>query len=109
MQQPRRRYRNFAHFCLACGCSFGNPYPCLACHGDGCPACHGSGKGTRKACRQTYQKILQAYRQEKADYNRLVRCRKEALQRLTKERNPQPPRTRSVTWRNHVPNRLTTR
>ena len=85
MQQPRRRYRNFAHFCLACGCSFGNPYPCLACHGDGCPACHGSGKGTRKACRQTYQKILQAYRQEKADYNRLVRCRKETLKKLTKD------------------------
>ena len=105
--RPRRSYKNFGLFCLAHGSSFGNPYPCLACRGQGttydpedppcpvegnkyrrtirCTACGGSGKGTKEACRQTYRKSVEAYRQEKDEYDWLVRLRKAALARLTKE------------------------
>ena len=104
--RPRRSYKNFGLFCLAYGSSFGNPYLCLACRGRGtvydpkdppcpiegnkyrrtirCTTCGGSGKGAKGACRQAYQAILEAYRQEKAKYDRLARLRREALQRLTK-------------------------
>ena len=105
--RPRRSYKNFGIFCLAHGRDFGNRYPCLACRGQGriddpadppcpvegykhvrridCPACRGSGKGTQEACHQAYRKSVEAYRQEKDEYDRLVRLRREALQRLTKE------------------------
>ena len=75
--RPRRSYKNFGLFCLAHGSAFGNRYPCLA--------CVGSGKGTKEACRQAYRKSVEAYRQEKDEYDRLVRLRREALQRLTKD------------------------
>ena len=105
--RPRRSYKNFGLFCLAHGCDFGNPYPCLACRGQGtvydpndppcpvegnkyrrtirCTACGGSGKGTKAACRQAYQKVVEEDRQEKAEYDRLFRLRREAIQRLTKD------------------------
>ena len=105
--RPRRSSKNFGLFCLAHGGSLGNPYPCLACRGQGavydpedppcpvegnkyrrtirCTACGGSGKGTREACRQACRKTVEAYRQEKAEYDRLVCLRHEALQRLTKD------------------------
>lgn len=104
---PRRSYKNFGLFCLAHGSDFGNRYPCLACRGQGriddpadppcpvegdrnvrridCPECRGSGKGTKEACRQAYQTSLEAYRQEKDKYFRLVRLRREACQTLTKD------------------------
>jgi hypothetical protein len=104
---PRRSYKNFGLFCLAHGSSFGNPYPCLVCRGDGtvydpadppcpvegnkyrrtirCAACGRSGKGTKEACRQAYQKVVEAHRQEKDEYDRLVRYRTDALARLTKD------------------------
>lgn len=103
--RPRRSYKNFGLFCLAHGSSFGTPYPCLACQGQGtvydpedlpypvegnkyrrtipCAACGRSGKGTKEACRQAHQKSLEAYRQEKDEYDRLARYRKDALARLT--------------------------
>lgn len=103
--RPRRSYKNFGLFCLAHGSSFGNPYPCLACRGQGtvydpadppcpvegskyrrtirCTACGGSDKGTKEACREAYQKSLEAYRQEKDEYLRLVYLRHEAIQKLT--------------------------
>lgn len=105
--RPRRSYKNFGLFCLAHGSSFGNRYPCLACRGQGriddpadppcpvegykhvrridCPECGGSGKGTKGTCRRAYQKIVESYCQEKAEYGQLVRVRKAALSRLTKE------------------------
>ena len=105
--RPRRSYKNFGLFCRAHGSSFGNPYPCLACRGQGriddpanppcpvegykhvrridCPECRGSGRGTKEACHQAYQKTLAAYRQEKDMYNHLVRLRKAALARLSKD------------------------
>ena len=105
--RPRRSYKNFGLFCFAHGSDIGNRYPCLACRGQGriddptdppcpvegykhvrridCPACRGSGKGTKEACRQAYRKSVEAYRQEKDEYDRLVRLRKAALARLTKE------------------------
>ena len=89
------------------GSDIGNRYPCLACRGQGriddpadpprpvegykqvrridCPACRGSGKGTKDACRQAYRESVEAYRQEKDEYDRLVRLRREVLQRLTKD------------------------
>ena len=105
--RPRRSYKNFGLFCLAHGSDSGNRYPCLVCRGQGriddpadppcpvegyrnvrridCPGCQGSGKGTKEACRQAYQEVVEAYRQEKAEYDRLARLRREALQRLTKD------------------------
>lgn len=105
--RPERSYKNFGYFCLAHGAGFGNPYPCLACRGQGtvydpngppcpmqgnkhrrlinCTACGGNGKGTKQACRQAYRKALEAYRQEKAEYDHLVRLCREALRKLTKE------------------------
>jgi hypothetical protein len=105
--RPRRSYKNFGLFCLAHGSSFGNPYPCLACRGQGtiydpedppcpvegnkyrrtipCAACGRSGKGTKEACRQAYQKVVEAHRKAKDEYDRLVRYRKDALARLTKD------------------------
>jgi hypothetical protein len=105
--RPRRSYKNFGLFCLAHGSSFGNPYPCLACRGQGtiydpedppcpvegskyrrtipCAACGRSGKGTKEACRHAYQKVVEAHRQEKDEYDRLVRYRTDALARLTKD------------------------
>ena len=105
--RPRRSYKNFGLFCLAHGSDLGNRYPCLACRGQGriddpadppcpvegykhvrridCPPCRGSGKGTQDACRHAYQERVEAYRQEKDEYDRLVRLRKAALARLTKE------------------------
>jgi len=94
-----RRSKNFGLFCLAHGSDTGKPYPCLACQGQGfhvrcdlpgqyypvkCEACQGTGKGTKEACRQAYQASLEAYRQEKDEYDRLARLRREALKRLTK-------------------------
>jgi len=105
--RPRRSYKNFGLFCLAHGSNIGNRYPCLTCRGQGriddpadppcpvegyrhvrridCPECRSSGKGTKEACRQAYQKVVEAYQQEKAEYDRLTGLRREALQRLTKE------------------------
>ena len=105
--RPRRSYKNFGLFCIAHGSDAGKPYPCLACRGQGevydptdppcpvegkkyrrtirCPECRGSGQGTKEACCQAYQKAIQAYRQEKTEYDRLVRSRREALQKLTKD------------------------
>ena len=105
--RPRRSYQNFGAFCRAHGTSFGNPYPCLACRGQGtiydpndppcpvegnrhrrtirCAACGGSGKGTKEACRQAYQKLVEAYQAERREYDRLARCRKDAIARLTKD------------------------
>ncbi len=104
--RPRRSYRNFGVFCRAHGSSPGNPYPCLICRGQGtfydpndppcpveeskcrriipCAACGKSGKGTKEACRQAYREVVEAYRQENAEYNRLARLRREALKKLTK-------------------------
>jgi DNA modification methylase len=50
-----------------------------------CVECRGSGKGTKEACRQAYQEALEAYRQEKDEYDRLARLRREVLRRLTKD------------------------
>jgi hypothetical protein len=105
--RPRRSYKNFGLFCLAHGSDIGNRYPCLACRGQGriddpadppcpvegykhvrridCPACRGSGKGTKEACRQAYRETVDAYCQEKDEYDRLVRLRKAAFARLTKD------------------------
>ena len=105
--KPRRPYKNFGLFCLAHGSSFGNPYPCLACRGQGtvcdpndppcpvegsrcrrtirCAACGGSGKGTKEACRQAYREVLEIYRREKAVYNEFVRLHRQAIKKLTKE------------------------
>ena len=105
--RPRRSYKNFGLFCLAHGSDTGNRYPCLECRGQGriddpadpprpieghkhvrridCPECRGSGKGTKEVCRQGYQKSVEAYRQEKAEYDRLVHLRHEALKKLTKD------------------------
>ncbi len=105
--RPRRSHKNFGLFCLAHGSDGGRPYPCLACRGRGwvydpqdppcpvegnkyrntipCAACGGSGKGTKEACRAAYIDALEAYHQEKADYERLVYYRKQALQRLSKD------------------------
>ena len=106
---PRRSYKNFGLFCFAHGSDIGNRYPCLACRGQGriddpadppcpvegykhvrrinCPACRASGKGTKEACRQAYWKSVEAYRQEKDEYDHLVRLRREAIKRLTKEQS----------------------
>ena len=105
--RPRRSYKNFGLFCLAYGSDSGNRYPCLACRGQGriddpadppcpvegykhvrridCPACRGSGKGTKGTCRQAYRKSIEAYRQEKAEYDRLVRLHKAAFARLSRD------------------------
>ena len=105
--KPRRPYKNFGLFCLAHGSSLGNPYPCLACRGQGtvydladppcpiegnkyrrtirCAACGGSGKGTKEACRQAYREALEIFRREKAVYNEFARLRRQALKKLTKE------------------------
>jgi len=105
--RPRRSFRNFGEFCRVHGASVGNPYPCLACRGQGtvydpndppcpiegnryrniipCTACGTSGKGTKAACRQAYQKVVEEYRREKAEYDRLAALRRQALGRLTKE------------------------
>jgi hypothetical protein len=105
--KPRRPYKNFGLFCLAHGGSLGNPYPCLACRGQGtvydpegspcpvegskyrrtirCAACEGSGKGTKEACRQAYREALEIFRREKAVYNEFARLRRQALKKLTKE------------------------
>jgi len=105
--RPRRSHKNFGLFCLAHGSDIEKSYPCLAWREQGridnpadpprpveryrnvrhlrCPECQGSGKGTKEACRQAYQANLEAYRQEKAEYDRLVRLRKAALARLTKD------------------------
>ena len=105
--RPRRSYPNFAAFCHDHGSFVGTPYPCLTCRGQGtvydptdppcpvegnkyrrtirCTACGGSGRGTKEACRQAYQKIVEEYRQEKADFDRLAGLRREALERLEDE------------------------
>jgi hypothetical protein len=105
--RPRRSYKNFGLFCLAHGSSFGNPYPCLTCRGQGtvcdpadppcpvegnkyrrtirCTACGGNGKGAKEVCRQAYRAVLKACRQEQDEYDRLARLRREALKRLTKD------------------------
>ena len=105
--KPKRPYQNFQTFCHAHGSDFGNRYPCLVCRGQGridhpadppdpvegyrnvrqipCPECQGSSKGTKEACRQAYQEALEAYRKEKADFDRLIRLRKAALGRLIPE------------------------
>ena len=105
--RPRRSYNNFGLFCLAHGSSFGNPYRCLACRGHGtvydptdppcpvegskyrralrCAACGGSGKGTKEGRRQAYRKVVEEYRQEKAEYDRLAWLRREAVKKLTKD------------------------
>ena len=105
--KPHRRYKNFGLFCLAHGSSFGNPYPCLACRGQGtvcdpkdppcpvegsryrrtirCAACGGSAKGMKQACRQVYRETLETYRREKTVYNEFARLRRQALKKLTKE------------------------
>ena len=106
--RPRRSYKNFGLFCLAHGSDFRKPLPLPRlprarnrsttrtdppCPVEGnkyrrtirCTACGGSGKGTKEACRQAYQQVVEAYRQEKAEYDRLVRLRRQALQRLTKD------------------------
>ena len=94
-------------FCLAHGSDIGKPYSRLAGRGQGriddpadptCPVegcrnlrrlrcldCQGRGKGTKEACRQAYQTSLEAYRQEKGEYDRLVRFRKATFARLTKD------------------------
>jgi DnaJ-class molecular chaperone len=105
--QPRRPYKNFGLFCLFHGSDGGRPYPCLACRGQGwvydpkdppcpvegyrhvrqltCEACQGTGQGTRKACLEAYRKVVQAYEAEKEEYDRLVRLRSQALERLEGE------------------------
>ena len=105
--RPRRSYKNFGLFCLAHGSSLGNPYPCLACRGQGtvydpadppcpvegskyrrtipCATCGRSGRGTKEACRQAYHKTVEAYQAEKQEYDRLARLRRETLQKLTKD------------------------
>lgn len=105
--RPRRSYQNFGLFCLNHGSSFGTPYPCLACRGQGtvydptdppcpvegnkyrrtirCTACGGSGKGSKAACRQAYQKLVEEYRQERAEYDQLAGIRRQVLRQLTKE------------------------
>jgi DnaJ-class molecular chaperone len=107
--RPRRSYKNFGLFCLAHGSTFGHPCPCLACRGQGtvydpedppcpvegdkcrrtirCTACGGSGRGSKEACRQAYRQTLEAYRQEKAEYDRLAGLRRQALKRLTEAEN----------------------
>ena len=97
---PRRPYKNFGIFCLWHGCDRGRPYPCLACRGQGeirqpdygeryrierCAACNGTGEGTKEACRAAYIDAIEAYKQEKAEYQKLCYYRKEALKRLSKE------------------------
>ena len=105
--RPRRSYKHFGFFCLAHGTTVVNPYPCLACRGQGtvydpdappcpvegnkyrrtirCTACGGSGRWAKEACRQAYREILKAYHEEKAEYDRLCGLRSQALKRLTKE------------------------
>ena len=116
--RPRRSYKNFGLFCLAHGSSFGNPYPCLACRGQGtvydpedppcpvegnkyrrtirCAACGGRGKGTKEACRQAYQKD----RRSVPPRERRVRPARPPPTRSVPEaherRNPRPPGARTV-------------
>ena len=95
---PRRPYKNFGLFCLFHGSDIGRPYPCLDCGGEGaiaypkyddytivCPTCEGTGQGTKEACRAAYIDTIEAYRQEKARYERYVYNRRQALKKLTKE------------------------
>ena|SRR3990172_4241519 len=105
--RPRRSYKNFGLFCSAHGADEGKRYPCLTCRGQGeiddpadspcpvegykhvrrirCADCQGSGKGTKEACRKAYQASIEAYQQEKNECERLVRLRRVALARLTKD------------------------
>src|SRR3990170_4584351 len=105
--RPRRSYKNFGLFCLAHRSDSGRPYPCLACRGQGriddpadppcpvegykhvrriqCPTCQGTGQGTKEACRRAYRESVKAFRAEKQRYDRLIRLRKAALARLTKD------------------------
>jgi len=106
--RPRRPYKNFGLFCFAHGSDAIRPYPCLVCRGKGtqtievciesvfpednyrldrpirCATCHGTGQGTKAACRQAYQKILEAHRQACREYDRLTAYRRQALKKLTK-------------------------
>ena len=80
-------------------------WPCLACRGRGwnydptdppcpiegnrsrrtleCATCGGSGCGTRKAVAEAYRQLVEAFKAEKADYDRLVTVHKAAFKRLT--------------------------
>lgn len=97
---PVRPYKNFGAFCLDNGSDTGRPYPCLVCQGRGritvlkepssftailCPICKGTAEGTKEACHKEYQRLNRAYLKEKADYQRLVRLRRQALGKLTKD------------------------
>ena len=50
-----------------------------------CKACKGTGQGTKEACRQAYREAIQAYKHEKAEYDKLAHHCKEARKKLSKE------------------------
>ncbi len=78
--RPRRSYQNFRAFRHTHETSFAN-------RRINCPECQGSGKGTKEACRQAYQKVVETHQQEKGEYDRLTRLRREALQKSTKDKS----------------------
>jgi hypothetical protein len=106
-QRPFRSLEEFRrrHFLLQAATE--GKWPCLTCLGWGqvydeadppdpvegnrhrrtftCTACGGSGHSTRQAVAEAYRKAIKAWRAEKQDYDRAVRIRDTARQRLTEE------------------------
>ena len=106
-ERPRRPYKNFGLFLLIHCCTPDNRYPCLHCGGHGqiddpndppdpvegyrnvrrirCPECKGTGRSTEEACQEAYRTVIEAWEEERDDYDRLAAARKAALARLTNE------------------------
>lgn len=107
--RQKRPYKSLAEFCEKQGClgrklDHGE-YPCLTCRGrrwvydpndppcpiEGnkmrntlkCDACAGTGRSTRKACAAAYQKVIDEWKKEVTEYDRLEALRKSAIEKLT--------------------------
>ena len=106
--KPVRPYRSLQEFATKqhwLGLHPADKWPCLACRGRGwnydptdppcpiegnrsrrtleCATCGGSGCGPRKAVAEAYRQLVEAFKTEKADYDRLVKVYKAAIKRLT--------------------------
>ena len=97
MRIPVRPYRSLQHYIERHAHLSGIGWPCRYCAGRGqifctldqiyiqCSACGGTGQGTKKAWKEAYRKIIEKYQTEINQYKELVRLKKEARKKLTKE------------------------
>lgn len=108
-ERPKRPYRTLAEF--AARHNWGGrklepgTYPCQPCGGRGwvydpddppcpiegnkmrntlrCQCCGGSGRGTRQACAAAYKEVIDKWKAEVVEYDRLAALHKGAVKKLT--------------------------